>query len=173
MRLLLNILSTLSLLLLLSLLFLWGRSYFVLDMFTAQSGGVQRMWSSDSGRIGFGLFNISPDNGYSHAWTWNRNMQPGSTGPVAGGTFWEHQHFGVGWDVRGSLPYTDRGVRYRQSAREWWIADWLLVLLAMPLSTIVLRCIIRWTALHARFAVERRRDKARGFPLNLPPQNAL
>ncbi|MGH7213386.1 MAG: hypothetical protein ACREIT_01195 [Tepidisphaeraceae bacterium] len=168
---LLNTLSTVSLLLLLSSLFLWARSYFVLDMASTQSGGVHRMWSTNWGRIGFGIYNISPDNGYNHAWTWNKNVRPGGTAPVAGGTFWEHQRFGVGWDVRGSLPFTMGGIRYRQTAREWWIAYWLPMLLATPLSTIAVWRIARWTARRARVAMERRRDKARGFPLDLPSQH--
>src|SRR2546425_828130 len=112
-RQLLAVLSALSLLLLFATLFLWGRSYFVCDMFTTQSRGVQRMWTSDTGRIRFGLFTISPDNGYDHAWTWNRNMAAGNTAPLAG-AFRDHQHFGIGWDVSGSLAYLDVGVRSRQ-----------------------------------------------------------
>jgi hypothetical protein len=165
----LGIPSALSLLLLMAVVLLWGRSCFVCDMFTTQSQGVQRMWMSDAGRIRFALFTIWPDNGYDHAWTWNDNMAPGGHVPVAG-PFGDHQHFGIGWDVRGSLTYLNGGVRHSQSAREWWVPYWFLALVTLPLSKIVLWRIVRWTVIHWRLAVLRRAERARGFPLDAPSQ---
>lgn len=163
-RRLLNILSAVSLLVLISTMLLWGRSYFVRDEFSAQRSGVQWMWSSDAGRIHFGIFGITPDNGNNYNWTWNGNEAPGMNVPLAG-PYWDHEHLGIGWDVPGSLACRIGAVRFQQVAREWWVPYWLMALLSMPVSIILPRRILPSLIVQVRFALEHRRNRARGFPL--------
>ncbi len=159
-RRLLQTLSALSLLVFVSTLTLWGRSFFVRDEFIRQHSGIQQMWDSDCGRIHFGIFGITPDNGNNCDWTWDDNAAPGNTVPLAACS-WVHAHFGIGWDVCGSLMCRTATARFHVVGREWWVPYWLVALLALPFAMILPLQVLP----SLRLALECRRNRAGGFPL--------